>query len=212
MSTLDSARNALRLRQGSGARYDAEDAPAEDLYVARLGTAYFARKLNELSDAALFEQAIGEGWTRAEVVANVSYHARALCRQIEAVAAGVDPPAMYDDDATKAEDIAMGATLPARALRHLFEHSAIHLDVVWRDLPSAEWDARAPNAAGEPRPMRQTARERAELIWLSALDLSNGARQQDLPVGLQPLLAVRSPMWLVQAGAGRAPKHREPIQ
>lgn len=48
------AREALKARQGKGARYDAPNAPAEDLLLARRGTAHFARKLMELPDAELY--------------------------------------------------------------------------------------------------------------------------------------------------------------
>ena len=51
--SLEAARAALQARQGEGARYDAATAPARDLDWARRGTAYFARMLNGLSDAAL---------------------------------------------------------------------------------------------------------------------------------------------------------------
>ncbi len=66
------AREALKARVGKGARFDAPNAPADDLLLARRGTAYFARKLMELSDEALYEPAAIDGLSRAYVVARLS--------------------------------------------------------------------------------------------------------------------------------------------
>ncbi|MCR8551001.1 maleylpyruvate isomerase N-terminal domain-containing protein [Salipiger sp. P9] len=187
MSTLDEARDALRQRQGLGARYDAPEAPAQDLALARSGTAYFARKLNELDDAALYAPSRVAGMTRAHVVCAVSYQARAIARQAEAATAGAQIPPLRDPEWDALEDLDLGATLPPRALRHLFDHSAVHLDVVWRDLPGAGWDLMGAGADGTPRPLRATAMERAGMLWQSALELGNGARERDLPPVLRPV-------------------------
>ena len=84
MSTLDQARAELRARQGRGARYDAPEAPAAALALARSGTAYFARKLNALSDADLYQPSQIPGQIRAHLICAVAYQARALARQAEA--------------------------------------------------------------------------------------------------------------------------------
>lgn len=181
MSGLDAARAALRTRQGQGARYDALEAPADTLALARSGTAFFARHLNGLSDEALYRPAAVTGLTRAHVVCAVAYQARALARQAEAATAGVPIPPMYDGAEARAEALTLGATLPARALRHLFDHAAIHLDVVWRDMPGPGWDLRGTDEEGRMRPLRDGATERARTIWQAALDLGNGARLRDLP-------------------------------
>lgn len=182
MSDLDAARRALQEWQGLGARYDAPEAPAEDLRLARLGTAYFARKLSELGDAALYAPSRVPGWTRAHVICDVAYQARAISRQMEAATAGEAVPPLYDDEAGRIEDIELGATLPARALRHLFDHAAVHLNVVWRDLPGAAWEALVADVEGHARPLRGTAMERARRLWHGALELDNGARLRDLPL------------------------------
>lgn len=87
------ARYALRVRQGGGARYDAETAPHDDLLQARRGTAYFARKLNELSDVDLSGPSHLPGWTRAHIVSQTSYHARTLAHLLEAARTGGAQPA-----------------------------------------------------------------------------------------------------------------------
>ncbi|MDT3382351.1 maleylpyruvate isomerase N-terminal domain-containing protein [Labrys neptuniae] len=181
MSDLDAARRALQERQGLGARYDAPEAPAADLRLARLGTAYFARKLGELGDAALYAPSRVSGWTRAHVICDVAYQARAISRQVEAATAGEPVPPFYDGEAGRIGDIELGATLPARALRHLFDHAAVHLNVVWRDLPGSGWDVSAADAGGALRPLRATAMERARRLWRGALELDNGTRLRDLP-------------------------------
>jgi len=158
MSGLDRARAALRLRQGRGARHDAPEAPAETLALMRLGTAYFARLLNALPDAALVPRGA------ARVVAQIALQARETSWGIEGDSDEDDSAAAY------LADIDTCSTLPPRALRHLFDHTAIHLNVVLRDLPGARWDA----------DMRARAEARARSIWLGALALGNG-RPADLP-------------------------------
>ena len=86
------AREALRARQGAGARYDAASAPAEDLLLARRGTAYFARKLGELSDAELDAPSLREDVRRRALIAQVGYHARALALAVAAARAGRADP------------------------------------------------------------------------------------------------------------------------
>lgn len=76
---------------------------------------------------------------------------------------------------------ALSATLSARALRHLFDHSAKHLDVEWRDLPGPAWDQAAPSRWMPPGPARVTPGLRAQTIWQAAVDLDSGALPADLP-------------------------------
>jgi maleylpyruvate isomerase len=76
------ARAALRLRQGVGARYDAASAPAEDLLLARRGTAYFARRLAALDDGALDGSAARGGVSRRWVIAQLGYHARDMAQRV----------------------------------------------------------------------------------------------------------------------------------
>lgn len=182
------AREALRARQGAGARYDAASAPAEDLLLARRGTAYFARKLAELSDADLDAPSLREGVRRRALIAEVGYHARVLAQQVGAVRAG-DSVQPIAPEAHRAE-IAQGATLPPRALRSLVHHAAIHLDVEWRDLTDEGWTLSAPLEGQAVTPLRQTPRLRARVVWKGALDLGNGGRLADVPANLRADLAV----------------------
>ncbi|GAB5445422.1 DinB family protein [Gymnodinialimonas sp.] len=177
MSTA-AERAALVARQGVGARYDAAEAPSEELLLARRGTAYFARLLNGLPDDALVEN------HRALVVARVGYHARGLTRLLTWARTGIETPEHPSEAAREAEVVA-GSSLPARALRGLFDHAAIHLDVEWRDLPGPAWDAPLHLLDGTQITARDTPRIRAQLIWAAALDLDAGARATDLPSSLR---------------------------
>ena len=181
--TEDAARAALKERQGAGARYDSPAAPARDLLWARRGTAYFARKLNELHDDALDAPSLLPGWSRRHLIAHVGYNARALSRLVEWVRTGIETP-MYPSGAARDAEIALGATLPPRALRHLFQHAEVHLNVEWRDLSDAGWDAavRAFDAAGIT--LRDTAWMRAREVWVHAVDLANGGSFRDFPPDL----------------------------
>ncbi|NTA84146.1 maleylpyruvate isomerase [Agrobacterium tumefaciens] len=156
--------------------------------MARLGTAYFARKLNELSDRQLAGQT-NEGLRFRRVVCDVSYRARSLARIIEWVRNGVFTPG-EDPFQAEADSVELGLTLPAAALRHLFKHSEVHLSVEWRDLRGDEWDAVLYLPSHKEVVLRDTAWQRARSIWLNAFDLGNGGSFADFPPDLVDSLLV----------------------
>lgn len=151
-----------------------------DLLEVRRATAFFARKLGELSDADLDAPTRLEGWNRRHLVAHVGYNARALCRLALWANSG-EPHPMYASPDARDREIARGATLQPHALRHLFEHSAVSLDVEWRDSPDAAWRASVRTATGREVPFSETAWMRLRELWLHAIDLDNGARWGDVP-------------------------------
>ncbi|MFW2543079.1 maleylpyruvate isomerase N-terminal domain-containing protein [Primorskyibacter sp. 2E107] len=177
---FDAAREAFRARQGGGARYDAETAPHGDLLLARRGTAYFARKLNALSDAALAAPALRDGWTRRHLIADISHQAREMALALQALRGP-----LVGEEAAWRPDLASAVSLPDRALRHLFHHSAKHLDVEWRDLPVSGGDRTVVLRSGESVSARAGARIRARAIWWAAVDLNNGGRVSDIPEPLR---------------------------
>ncbi|MFF1385277.1 maleylpyruvate isomerase family mycothiol-dependent enzyme [Arthrobacter sp. NPDC058288] len=164
------------------ARHDQTTDPVllEGLLQARRGTAFFARKLNELTDADLDGDSLLPGWTRRHVVAHVGYNARAIARLIEWAATGVETP-MYASTSVREHEINFGATLPPIALRHLFDHSAVHLNVEWRDLPADAWHHKVKTAQGRIVPAEETVWMRTREVWLHAVDLDNGAAFKDIP-------------------------------
>ena len=106
----------------------------------RIGLArpIFARVLNHLTREELDGASlVVPGRTRRHVITEVGYQARALTRLTEWTASGVATP-MFADPAQRLEEIADGATLPDRALRGLFHHAAVHLDVEWRGMKQVE--------------------------------------------------------------------------
>jgi maleylpyruvate isomerase len=152
----------------------------EDLATVRAGTAYFRRALNSVSDAELSGPSLLPGWTRKHLVAHVGYNARALSRLVEWAATGVETP-MYSSSGARVKEIELGATLGAEALRHLCEHSAIDLDVRWRDLPDGRWTAEVVTAQGRRVPASETVWLRIREVWLHAIDLRAGGRLADVP-------------------------------
>ena len=156
-----------------------------DLLLARRGTAYFARRLAALADAAMRGPSRQAGWTRAHLIAHVGYHARAMAGLVASARAGERQPACPAHAARLAE-IELGATLPPRGLRSLVQHAAIHLDVEWRDLKDAAWDASLSLPDGTSLAVRATPRMRAMVVWQAALDLDNGGRIEDIPAELRP--------------------------
>ena len=165
------------------ARHDRTTDPAllDALLQARRGTAFFARKLNELSDAELDGGTLLPGWTRRHVVAHVGYNARAIARLIEWAATGVETP-MYPSPEARNHEIDFGSTLSPIALRHLFDHSAVHLNVEWRDLPADAWHHKVKTAQGRIVPAEETVWMRTREVWMHAVDLDNGATFSDIPV------------------------------
>lgn len=203
MSNLEAARAQLRARQGDGARYDAASAPAVELTWARRGTAYFGRLLNNLTSSELEGPSLVPGWSRAHVVAHVSYNARAIARVAEGLRTGQET-ALYPSLDEREAEIALASTLPERALRHLFEHTVVHLNVEWRDLSDADWTASCTGLAGATLPVADTPWIRAREVWLHALDLDAGGRVQDLPVEFLERLAAEAPD-VARQPAGRRP-------
>ena len=144
------------------------------LLQARRGTAFFARKLNELTDAELDGDSLLPGWTRRHITAHIGYNARAIARLIEWAATGVETP-MYASTEVRDHEIDFGATLSPIALRHLFDHSAVHLNVEWRDLPGDAWHHKVRTIQGREVPATETVWMRSREVWMHAVDLDNGA-------------------------------------
>jgi maleylpyruvate isomerase len=169
------------------ARHDQTTDPVllDGLLHARRGTAFFARKLNELTDDELDGGSLLPGWTRRHVVAHVGYNARAIARLVEWAATGVETP-MYPSAEARNHEIDFGATLPPIALRNLFDHSAIHLNVEWRDLAADAWHHKVKTAQGRIVPAEETVWMRTREVWVHAVDLDNGASFSDIPA---PVLA-----------------------
>jgi maleylpyruvate isomerase len=169
------------------ARHDRTTDPEllQGLLQARRGTAFFARKLNELTDADLDGDSLLPGWTRRHVTAHIGYNARAIARLIEWAGTGVETP-MYASTKARDHEINFGATLSPIALRNLFDHSAVHLNVEWRDLPAEAWHHKVKTAQGRTVPAEETVWMRTREVWIHAVDLNNGATFADIP---EPVLA-----------------------
>lgn len=180
----DPARAALIARQGGGARYDAATAPARELAWARAGTAYFARLLNGLDDASLAGPSANAGWSRRAIIAQHGYQTRRMGQFIGAAQQQKHPGTVAIALAVTPAEISLGTTLPARALRHLIDHTTVHLNVAWRDLSDADWGGVWHDQTGRQITMRDTPLIRARAIWQNALALDAGGRLRDLPDGL----------------------------
>lgn len=173
--TTQAAREALRARQGAGARYDAPNAPSEDLLMSRRGAAFFARKLNELTDADFDAPSLRDNWTRRHLVAHISYHARTVAIALKGMREG-----LTEEEAEWRPDVALAMTLPVRALRYLYEHSNVHLNVEFRDLRPEHWEAEI-FMDGRSIPVRSLPLLRAREVWIGAVHLRNGAGLRDVP-------------------------------
>jgi maleylpyruvate isomerase len=110
----------------------------------------------------------------------VGYNARAIARLVEWAATGVETP-MYPSVEVRNHEIDFGSTLSPIALRNLFDHSAVHLNVEWRDLPAANWHHKVKTAQGRTVPAEETVWMRTREVWLHGVDLDNGATFKDIP-------------------------------
>lgn len=155
-----------------------------DLAAVRLGTASFRRALSQVTDAGFDEPSGLPGWTRRHLVAHVGYNARAISRLVVWADTGVETP-MYSSPQERTREIEFGATLRPQALRSLSDHSAIELDVRWRDLPADRWDRTVVTAQGRHVPVSETLWMRLREVWLHAIDLRTGLRVRDVP---EPIL------------------------
>ena len=153
---------------------------ADGLLLARRGTAYFSRKLNELTDDEYDAPSLLPGWSRRFVIAHVGYNARALARLVEWARTGVENP-MYASVQQRDDEIAYGATLNPVALRNLHHHAAVALNVEWRDLPADAWVNPVRTIQGREVPVAETAWMRTREVWLHAVDLDNGGTFADFP-------------------------------
>ncbi len=152
----------------------------EELLQAQRGTAFFASKLNELTDAELDGDSLLPGWNRRHVTAHIGYNARAIARLIEWAGTGIETP-MYASTDVRDKEISFGATLSPIALRNLFDHSAVHLNVEWRDLPAQAWHHKVKTIQGREVPASETVWMRTREVWTHAVDLDNGATFADIP-------------------------------
>ena len=166
-----------------------------DLASARLGTAYFRRQLVKVRDQDFTAPSLLPGWSRNQLVSHVGYNARAVARLVTWAATGVET-LMYDSPEARADEIEVGATLRPDALRSLCEHSAIDLDVRWRDLPDDRWSVTVVTAQGRAVPASETLWMRSREVWLHAVDLDVGGRLEDIPAPvLHRLLSDVAGMW-----------------
>lgn len=158
--------------------------PKDDLALAYRGTAYFLRLLAQLPERAYDEPGHpASPHDRRTTIATVGYDARGWATLVGAIR-GKRGKAVTFASGERAAAISSGATLPPHALRHLVEHSAVHLTVEWRDLPAADWSCEGSDDQGVPLPISRIPWLRARQTWLAAVDLGWGGTFGDFPPAL----------------------------
>src|SRR5699024_10769299 len=125
------------------------------LLSVRRGTAFWHRKVEELTDDQLDEPTLLSGWSRRHLIAHVGYNARAISRLVRWANTGIETP-MYASPEARNHEIDFGATMPSRALRHLNHHAAVSLNVEWRDSPEQAWHHEVKTAQGRVVPLTET--------------------------------------------------------
>ena len=155
--------------------------PREDLTLAYHGTAYFLRCLMQLSENAYDEPGNPAAPAdRRTTIATVGYDARGWANLAEGLREKRRDVATFAGG-ERDTLVSSGATLPAHALLHLVEHSAVHLAVEWRDLPAADWNGEGVDSEGRPLRISLTPWLRARQTWLAAVDLGSGGTFADFP-------------------------------
>lgn len=158
--------------------------PAEDLLLAYRGTAYFLRFLAQLPEQAYDHPGHPDAPAdRRTIIATVGYDARGWAGLAEAIREGSPGPATFAPGERDAA-ISLGASLPPRALRHLVEHSAVHLAVEWRDLPAEKWNGQGVDDRRAPIAIDHTPWLRARQTWFAAVDLGMGGSFSDFPASM----------------------------
>jgi maleylpyruvate isomerase len=153
--------------------------PTDDLLLAFRGTAAVLRRVAALTAGGLDDPADREGdKARRRTIASLGYSARAFADFAAALRLG-QPVALQALTEERREQVALGVSLPARALRHLAEHSAVHLRVEWRDLPADRWEHGVAQPDGVLVTPHDTLRQRIQEVWVASVAL--GGRRKDVP-------------------------------
>ena len=148
--SMEKARQALVERQGAGARHDAPNAPADQLLQMRRRTSAFARALNDTPDDGLLLRDQYPSSSRAFQVAKIALEARQMSLFCAALRVGATPPPLDP----RRDDLSNALTLPPYALRHLFVHTSVHLNVEFRDLGVPDWELMVELDTGAYIPVR----------------------------------------------------------
>jgi maleylpyruvate isomerase len=163
--------------------------------MARRGTAYFARILNNLGDADLDRPCARTDTTRRAIVAAVGLQARVMAETVAWCRVNGEQTLPWAFELDPA-NLALATTMPPQALRNLFAHSEVHLNVEWRDMIDADWEFTVPTRTGETVALRSLPLFRALSLWKGSLDLGAGGRLADVPRVLMaaPSIAGFSPL------------------
>ncbi|GAA1846122.1 maleylpyruvate isomerase N-terminal domain-containing protein [Agromyces salentinus] len=174
--------------------------PTGDLLLAYRGTAYFLRWLAQLPERGYDQPGHPAAPAdRRTIIATVGYDARGWANLAESLREERPLAATYAPG-ERAAAIVTGATLPPRALRHLVEHSAVHLAVEWRDLPVAAWNGFGVDDRGAPIAIARTPWLRARQTWLAAVDLGTGGSFSDFPTEVLDRLILETGATITRRG------------
>lgn len=155
----------------------------EDLHLARRATANFLRVLHQMRAEDYPAATILPGVCRAEVISLLGHQAREFAELCARLRGGEDADPQLRTVPT--EIIRYGATLPPQALHNLFQHSAVHLDVEWRDLPEHLWSAQVYTEHRSETTPAQLLWDRAVDLWWVTVLLDLGESESFIPEQLQ---------------------------
>ena len=113
------------------------------------------------------------------MVAAVALNAKDLTRIVGAARLGIAMIELPMED--RAEEVEFASTLPAHALRNLFKHSEVHLNVEWRDLTTLQWTFNVGAGAGKTLEVSNTPCLRAKFILDHSILLNAGGSTSDFP-------------------------------
>ena len=137
------------------------------------------------------------------MVAAVAFNAKDLTRIVEAARLGMTEIELNIEG--QPEDIAFAATLPAHALRNLFKHFEVHLNVEWRDLTTLQWTFHIGVSKADRVEVSQTPCCRTVFIWDHSILLSAGGSANLSPPGLAQVKPSNAREHLAFAKHGRRP-------
>lgn len=151
------------------------------------GTDLLTRTVDDLSDAALAQPSLLDGWSRAHLVGHLARNADALINLLDWARTGIETP-MYPDQQSRERDIERSAAQQPDALRADLLDGIVRLEQAIAAMPEEGWQAQVRTNRGRPIPGAEVPWMRVREVWVHAVDLGGGAGFADVPVDVAAAL------------------------
>jgi maleylpyruvate isomerase len=151
------------------------------------GTDLLTSTVDGLSDAALAQPSLLDGWSRAHLVGHLARNADALINLLDWARTGVETP-MYPDQQSRERDIERSAGQSPGALRDDLLDGIVRLEQAIAAMPEEGWQAQVRTNRGRPIPGAEVPWMRVREVWVHAVDLGGRAGFADVPLDVAAAL------------------------